>query len=192
MKWLLGAFVLVGVVWLLVSGQEEVSLSEAPGATLGTPAAGPSNEAEHNSDLAGDQRELAEDHAISERANEEIINLDEGGVTNIGEPKDPDDPSTWPVDENTEVINIGEPKDPDDPSTWPVDENTEVINTGEPKDPDDPSTWPIGENTDVINIGEPMDPDDPSIWPVDENTEVTNVGEPMDPDDPSTWQRDGR
>jgi hypothetical protein len=40
------------------------------------------------------------------------------------------------------VINIGEPMDPDDPSTWPQPENTEVINFGEPMDPDDPSTWP--------------------------------------------------
>ena len=40
------------------------------------------------------------------------------GVINIGEPMDPDDPSTWPQPENTEVINIGEPMDPDDPSTW--------------------------------------------------------------------------
>jgi hypothetical protein len=28
---------------------------------------------------------------------------------------DPDDPSTWPQSENTEVINIGEPMDPGDP-----------------------------------------------------------------------------
>ena len=87
------------------------------------------------------------------------------------------------------VINIGEPMDPDDPSTWPQPENTEVINIGEPMDPDDPSTWPQPENTEVINIGEPMDPDDPSTWPQPENTEVINIGEPMDPDDPSTWDR---
>ena len=42
----------------------------------------------------------------------------EDGVINIGEPMDPDDPSTWPQPENIEVINIGEPMDPDDPSTW--------------------------------------------------------------------------
>ena len=89
----------------------------------------------------------------------------------------------------TGVINIGEPMDPDDPSTWPQSENTEVINIGEPMDPDDPSTWPQPENTEVINIGAPMDPDDPSTWPQSQNTEVTNIGEPMDPDDPSTWPR---
>ena len=106
------------------------------------------------------------------------------GVINIGEPMDPDDPSTWPRDDNTEVINIGEPMDPDDPSTWPQDENTEVINIGEPMDPDDPSTWPRDDNTEVINIGEPMDPDDPYSWPQSDNPEVINIGEPMDPDDP--------
>ena len=111
----------------------------------------------------------------------------EDGVINIGEPMDPDDPSTWLQPENTEVINIGEPMDPDDPSTWPQPENTEVINIGEPMDPDDPSTWPQPENTEVINIGEPMDPDDPSTWPQPKNTEVINIGEPMDPDDPATW-----
>ena len=87
------------------------------------------------------------------------------------------------------VINIGEPMDPDDPSTWPQPENTEVINIGEPMDPDDPSTWPQPENTEVINIGEPMDPDDPYTWPQSDNTEVINIGEPMDPDDPYTWSR---
>ena len=111
----------------------------------------------------------------------------EDGVINIGEPMDPDDPSTWPQPETTEVINIGEPMDPDDPSTWPQPDSTEVINIGEPMDPDDPSTWPQLENTEVINIGEPIDPDDPSTWPPPENTEVTNIGEPMDPDDLSTW-----
>ena len=111
----------------------------------------------------------------------------EDGVINIGEPMDPDDPSTWPQPETTEVINIGEPMDPDDPSTWPQPDSTEVINIGEPMDPDDPSTWPQLENTEVINIGEPIDPDDPSTWPPPENTEVINIGEPMDPDDLSTW-----
>lgn len=111
----------------------------------------------------------------------------EDGVINIGEPMDPDDPSTWPQPETTEVINIGEPMDPDDPSTWPQPDSTEVINIGEPMDPDDPSTWPQLENTEVINIGEPIDPDDPSTWPPLENTEVINIGEPMDPDDLSTW-----
>ena len=102
------------------------------------------------------------------------------------------DPTPVPQPDSAEdsedgVINIGEPMDPDDPSTWPQPENTEVINIGEPMDPDDPSTWPQSENTEVINIGEPMDPDDPYTWSQPENTEVINIGEPMDPDDPSTW-----
>ncbi len=111
----------------------------------------------------------------------------DGGVINIGEPMDPDDPSTWPQPGSNEVSNIGEPMDPDDPSTWPQPENTELINIGEPMDPDDPSTWPQPENTEAINIGEPMDPDDPSIWPQPDTTEVINIGEPMNPDEPFNW-----
>ena len=67
-------------------------------------------------------------------------------------------------DDKDRVINIGEPMDPDDPSTWPQSERTEVINIGEPMDPGDPSTWPQSESAEVINIGEPMDPDDPVTW----------------------------
>ena len=78
-------------------------------------------------------------------------------ATPVPQPESAEDPENG-------VINIGEPMDPDDPSTWPQPENTEVINIGEPMDPDDPSTWPQAENTEVINIGEPMDPDDPSTW----------------------------
>jgi hypothetical protein len=105
-------------------------------------------------------------------------------VINIGEPMDPDDPSTWPQSDGTEVINIGEPMDPDDPSTWPQSDSTEVINIGEPMDPDDSSTWPRLDNTEVINIGEPIDPDDPYTGPQLDDTEVINIGEPMDPLDP--------
>ena len=112
---------------------------------------------------------------------------DNDNVISIGEPMDPDDPSTWPQSETTEVINIGEPMDPDDHSTWPQSDSTEVINIGEPMDPDDPSTWLQADNFKVINIGEPMNPDDPSTWPQSESTEVINIGPPMDPDDPSTW-----
>ena len=92
-----------------------------------------------------------------------------------------------PDENDSRVINIGEPMDPDDPSTWPQSDSTEVINIGEPMDPDDPSTWPQSESTEVINIGEPMDPDDPSTWPRSDSNEVINIGLPMDPDDPSTW-----
>ena len=192
MKWLLGAVILVGAVWWMMSDREEAPGSEAP---LALPAASTdpmSNQAEIDPTRSGEKADFAEAEAIKEVVAKEVNNLDQDGVINIGEPMDPDDPSTWPVDENTEVINIGEPMDPDDPSTWPVDENTEVINIGEPMDPDDPSTWPVDESTEVINIGEPMDPDDPSTWAQPEGAEVINIGEPMDPDDPSSWPRDGR
>ena len=184
MKWLLGAVILVGAVWWMISAREEAPVSEAPLALPAAPSDLLSYQAEIDPTRAGEQ---AEAEAIKEMIAEEVIDLDQDGVINIGEPMDPDDPSTWPVDENTEVINIGEPMDPDDPSTWPVDEDNEVINIGEPMDPDDPSTWPVDENTEVINIGEPMDPDDPVTWPIDENTEVINIGELTDPDEPMTW-----
>ena len=183
MRWLIVAVIVVAVVGLWTLREPEPAgapppLPQAPEAaaeglfepSLPQQAPDPSKTVE----AASGAREGAPDR-------------DADGVINIGEPMDPDDPSTWPQPENTEVINIGEPMDPDDPSTWPQPENTEVINIGEPMDPDDPSTWPQPENTEVINIGEPMDPDDPSTWPQRENTEVINIGEPMDPDDPSTW-----
>jgi|GEM_PF-5614179 len=131
-------------------------------------------DANSNPDVEDDTDTIKESSAVPE----------EPTVINIGEPMDPDDPSTWPQADNTEVINIGEPMDPDDPSTWPQPDNTEVINIGEPMDPDDPSTWPQSDNTEVINIGEPMDPDDPSTWQQSGGDEVINIGEPMDPDDP--------
>ena len=172
----------------MISAREEAAVSEAPLALPAAPTDSFSNQAEIDPTRSGEQADFADAEAIEEVVAEEVNNLDEGGVINIGEPMDPDDPSTWPVNENTEVINIGEPMDPDDPSTWPVDENMEVINIGEPMDPDDPSTWPVDENTEVINIGEPMDPDDPPMWDQPNDTKVINIGEPMDPDDPSTWR----
>ena len=164
MEWLLVAAVLVGAVWWIISAREETLVLEAPLALPAAPSDPLSNEAEIDPTGAGEQAEVIEAEAIEEMVAEEAVEVDQDGVVNIGEPMDPDDPATWPVNENTEVINIGEPMDPDDPSTWPVDENTEVINIGEPMDPDDPSTWPVDDNTEVINIGEPMDPDDPSTW----------------------------
>ena len=187
MKWLLVAVILVGAVWWMISAREEAPLSEAPLPSPAAPFERSSNEAEIDPASAGEQ---AEAEAIKEVVAEETIDLDQEGVINIGKPMDPDDPSTWPADENTEVINIGEPMDPDDPSTWPMDGNIEVINIGEPMDPDDPSTWLMDENTEVINIGEPMDPDDETTWFQRESTEILNIGEPMDPDDPFTWPRD--
>ena len=188
MKWLAMAVVLVAAVWLLAGRAPEPL--ENPGAAEMAPK--PIKGPEPILDLVpapqarGDKSDETPTTAPSADADDALA-PDTDGVINIGEPMDPDDPSTWPQPENTEVINIGEPMDPDDPSTWPQRESTEVINIGEPMDPDDPSTWPQPENTEVINIGEPMDPDDPSTWPQRESTEVINIGEPMDPDDPSTW-----
>ena len=86
----------------------------------GAPSDLSSNQAKIDPTRTGEQEEA---EAITEMVAEEVIDLDQDGVINIGEPMDPDDPSTSSVDENTEVI-IGEPMDPDDPSTWPADENT--------------------------------------------------------------------
>ena len=165
MKWLLGAVLLVGVVWLWTLQDPTDARDQSPKSVLeAQPEKAPepvwrampddSNNAVAESVRMAQSQDSA---PVSEE-------MDKDEVINIGEPMDPDDPSTWPQPENTEVINIGEPMDPDDPSTWPQPENTEVINIGEPMDPDDPSTWPQPENTAVINIGEPMDPDDPSTW----------------------------
>ena len=189
MKWLLGAVILVGAVWLWTlqgpddapaPGLESV-LETQPGRAPG-PVWKPMPENGGGAIAEPARMDQSQDSAPA------VEGADKDRVINIGEPMDPDDPSTWPQPESTEVINIGEPMDPDDPSTWLQPENTEVINIGEPMDPDDPSTWLQPENTEVINIGEPMDPDDPSTWPQPENTEVINIGKPMDPDNSSTWE----
>lgn len=189
MRLLVIALVLVAAVWLWTAQQPDQPASAKPIVDDSSPLG--ATEPPHNA-----MEPLSMNLQVSPEADLEAepsaVEPGAETVINIGEPMDPDDPSTWPVDENTEVINIGEPMDPDDPSTWPVDENTEVINIGEPMDPDDPSTWPVDESTEVINIGEPMDPDDPLTWAQPEGAEVINIGEPMDPDDPSTWPRDGR
>ena len=157
MKWLLTAIALVVAVavWSLLDPVVEPSAPSLPASSDDLPSfVEPEPEAESVIEITPRPEVVPASEA--ERADD--------GVINIGEPMDPDDPSTWPQPENTEVINIGEPMDPDDPSTWPQPESTEVINIGEPMDPDDPSTWPQPESTEVINIGEPMDPDDPSTW----------------------------
>ena len=188
MKWLIAAAILVGAVWLwTLQGPADAPDQSLKSVLEAQPEKGPAPVWKPMP--ADGSKAVAEPVRVDQGQDlqpaPEMADQDE--VINIGEPMDPDDPSTWPQPENTEVINIGEPMDPDDPSTWPQPENTEVINIGEPMDPDDPSTWPQPENTEVINIGEPMDRDDPSTWPQSENTEVINIGKPMDPDDPSTW-----
>ena len=118
MKWLLGTVILVGAVWWMVSDRDDAPVSEVPLALPAAPTDPLSNQAEIDLTRSGEQAEV---EATKEMVAEEVNDLDQDGVINIGEPIDPDDPSTWPVDENTEVINIGEPMDPDDPSTWPGD-----------------------------------------------------------------------
>ena len=183
MKWIA---MLLGLTAAIVTWTVIKPLDQAP-AVVVTPASAPPVSGEQQAEATEIQTDVASppsQPSVVERS-DEFDGDDKDRVINIGEPMDPDDPSTWPQSESTEVINIGEPMDPDDPSTWPQSESTEVINIGEPMDPDDPSTWPQSESTQVINIGEPMDPDDPYTWPQSENTEVINIGEPMDPDDPS-------
>ena len=186
MKWLLGAAILVGAVWLwTLQGPADTPDLSLESVLEMQPEKTPDPVWKAMPDDSGNT--MGEPARIDLSQDLPSSGADKDQVINIGEPMDPDDPSTWPQPESTEVINIGEPMDPDDPSTWPQSENTEVINIGEPMDPDDPSTWQQPENTEVINIGEPMDPDDPSTWPQPETAEVINIGKPMDPDDPSTW-----
>ena len=168
MKWLWAA--LAGVALVLVWQGVSPLLTGSGSADQGASATSPpesASEAASTKALEGVEWDEPQKVQIPDPTPVPQPNADDGledGVINIGEPMDPDDPSTWPQPENTEVMNIGEPMDPDDPSTWPQSENAEVINIGEPMDPDDPFTWPQPENTEVINIGEPMDPDDPSMW----------------------------
>ena len=181
LTWIVLGLTAAMVIWTIIK-----PLDQAP-AVVVTPASAPTMSAEHQSEATEIQPAAAlppGQPSVVERT-DEFDGDDKDRVINIGEPMDPNDPSTWPQSESTEVINIGEPMDPDDPSTWPQSENTEVINIGEPMHPDDPSTWPQSESTEVINVGGEIDPDDPSTWPQSENTEVINIGEPMDPGDPS-------
>ena len=134
MRWILGAAALVGAIWLLISKQELTPAHEAPSPAVITPQEAPLSEFPAEETVVTAQpAEAVPKQAAPDR--------DDNGVINIGEPMDPDDPSTWPVDENTEVINIGESMDLDDPSTWLQPEDTEIINIGEPMDPGDPYTW---------------------------------------------------
>ena len=141
MKWLLGAVLLVGVVWLWTLQEPTDARDQSSKSVLGAdPEKAPEPVWRRMPDDSGNaMAEVRIDQSQDLAPASE--GADEQEVINIGEPFDPDDPSTWPQSENTEVINIGEPMDPDDPSTWTQSESTEVINIGEPMDPDDPSTW---------------------------------------------------
>lgn len=192
MKWLFGAVIFVGAIWILASSQEEDPIS--PVATIMSSHSGDLT-LDHGAADSGHpsaEVEAEQSEAVSRVADEAATDIDEDGVVNIGEPLDPDDFSSWVADDNAEVVNIGEPMDPDDPSSWPAAENTEVINIGEEMNPDDPSTWLVDENAEVSNIGDPMDPDDPLTWTSPESTERINIGEPIDPDSLYNYPRDTR
>ena len=106
-------------------------------------------------------------------------------VINIGEPFEPNDPSTWPQAKDAEVISIGAPLTADELSTWGSEVSSEVIKIGDPIDPNDTISWPQSESNQVINIGMPLDPDYPLTSPADDSAEVINIGDPIDPDAPS-------
>ena len=114
MRWILGAAALVGAIWLLISKQELTPAHEAPSPAVITPQEAPLSEFPAEETVVTAQpAEAVPKQAAPDR--------DDNGVINIGEPMDPDDPSTWPQPENTEIINIGEPMDPGDPYTWSKD-----------------------------------------------------------------------
>ena len=156
------------VVAVVLIAAAYVTFNEPEISDTGLPAISTPVEAEESAGIEPQQLQLDADTPSASAPAQDITatpDQNDSRIINIGEPMDPDDPSTWPQSDSTEVINIGEPMDPDDPSTWPKSDSTEVINIGEPMDPDDPSKWPQSESTEVINIGPPMDPDDPSTWP---------------------------
>ena len=95
MKWLLGAVILAGAVWWMISAREEAPVSEAPLALPAQPSDPLSNQAEIDPTPAVEQTEVAEAEAIGEVVGEEVIDLGQDGIIHIGEPMDPDDPSTW-------------------------------------------------------------------------------------------------
>ncbi|MDB4048708.1 hypothetical protein N9485_00720 [Luminiphilus sp.] len=139
MKWIA---MLLGLTAAIVTWTVIQPLDQAP-AVVVTPASIPPVSTEHQAEATDTSIDAAS--SLSQppvvELTDEFDGDDKDRVINIGEPMDPDDPSTWPQSESTQVINIGEPMDPDDPYTWPQSERTEVINIGEPMDPDDPSTW---------------------------------------------------
>ena len=104
MKWLLTAIALVVAVavWSLLDPVVEPSAPSLPASSDDLPSfVEPEPEAESLIEMT--PRPEVVPASESEPADD--------GVINIGEPMDPDDPSTWPQPENTEVINIGEPMD---------------------------------------------------------------------------------
>ena len=94
MRWILGVALLVGAVWFLISRQDSMPAPEAPASAApvvktpqqALPSAPPAAEPV----IAAEPVATAPEEAAPER--------DDDGVINIGEPMDPDDPSTWPRD----------------------------------------------------------------------------------------------
>ena len=109
---------------------------------------------------------------------------EESEVIRIGAFMDPEDPSTWPQQDDAQTIIIGEPKDSEDPSSWPQAEETEVLVIGESMDSDDPMTWTSESNPGRLEIGAPKDLNDPVTWEDDSETAPLIIGEPKDADDP--------
>ena len=116
MKWLWAAAGVVAVVW----GWAALIPADAPAPAEPFVTKVPAKAPEPASGLG---ESSSSDHAMPDAEGSTLAPIeaeapatdDRDQVINIGEPMDPDDPSTWPQPENTEVINIGEPMDPDDP-----------------------------------------------------------------------------
>ena len=105
------------------------------------------------------------------------------------------DPSTWPVDPNSNV-DLPEvvPIDLYDPSTWPIETNQD----DQPVDVEridlyDPDTWPsakTGGSESVSSVGEEIDVYDPATWPQTIGSAATGEAVvPIDPYDATTWPK---
>jgi len=117
------------------------------------------------------------------------VDLRDEEVISIGSYIDPDDPTTWPRDDNAEIISIGEYVDPDDPATWPLEQNPEIISIGEYVDPDGSAASSVAASPEIRHLGEFVDPQAQNSWPVDGVNEVVEIGEYIDPDDLSNGSR---
>ena len=197
LRWIMGAVAVVTFYWVLVFFAGSSALNQfhwlwpycvtesagdgasgtTPNSTTAVPLSGKAFQLDQRAVDAGKEKTFHDSSLVNDDAGDDFV----GRVYIIGEPVDPEDPSTWPPPENTEVFIIGEPVDPEDPSTWPPPENTEVFIIGDPVNPEDPSTWPPPENTEVFIIGDPVDPEDPIAWPTIGDEEVFIIGDPVDP-----------
>jgi len=117
------------------------------------------------------------------------VDLRDEDVISVGSYIDPDDPTTWPQDDNAEIISIGEYVDPDDPDTWPLEQNAKIISIGEYVDPDGPAASSVAASPEILHLGEFVDPQAQNSWPADGVNEIVDIGEYIDPDDPSNGSR---